>query len=143
MTHRFSVRPSSPKAALKQLPTIAALFLIGCASESQRADPRDTAILAAIADENVEEVKQLRSLRDSSIEELKTKRFIIYQSRKSAYLVDFGTGCWNQRGWGVQSDVVRDRSYLRAGTDTLRGCLIRRAYALSPEQRAAIVAAGQ
>ena len=96
------------------------------------------------------EVDKMRSNRDSGIEKLGNKRYILLKARRQTYLVELVRDCWElyddaalldgsmgtamggplPRTWDRRSDP----NFIRPGVDTIRGCRIGRAFEVNEGQ---------
>jgi hypothetical protein len=70
-------------------------------------------------------------------------RYIIYRGNKD-YLIEFRKDCGdlNDNSW-IPADYIHDHRNLRAGEDTIRGCIIENIYRISREQRSELRALNQ
>ena len=110
-----------------------ATVLAACAGSR---DPRPDvlAVKDFVEVSGLEEVDRIRSDRASGFDELNL-RYIIYNTRRQDYLIEFNRDCWEIRDtFDIQADHRQDPNYIRPRVDTIRGCRIHRAYALNEGQ---------
>ncbi len=85
--------------------------------------------------DHLPEVDRIRTYNNLGYEELGNDRFLLLKARSDTYLIEFVRDCWelrdNQR---ITPDIRRDPGYIRPGMDTLRGCLIGKAWELNDGQ---------
>jgi len=63
-----------------------------------------------------------------------TEHYIVLVSRDDYYLVEFRRRCRELNMLPIEPDVRYERNTLRAGADTIRGCAIRRIFAIDKSQ---------
>jgi hypothetical protein len=112
---------------------VATTLLVACAGQDEKEQSTQDAVQAMrdfIAVRNLEELDKMpMSSSDSwhSIED----RFLIYKGRRSAYLVEFSRRCDElQDNTRIVADVRYDSRHIHSRFDTIRGCRIRKIYAL-------------
>ena len=99
-------------------------------------DPRPdvVAIQDFIEVSELEEVDRIRTDRADGFDELNL-RYIIYNTRRQDYLIEFNRDCWEIRdAFDIRPDHRHDTNYIRPRIDTIRGCTIHRAYELNEGQ---------
>ena len=121
----------------------AAMFVSGCATH-ERAVTQDEeqAIRDYILVRGLEEVDRMRSSSSDSWEEL-DEYFIIYDARRSAYLVEFYRACYKLNENRVTPDLRREANTIRARSDTIRGCLVDKIFALTEADVAELKSLGE
>jgi hypothetical protein len=101
--------------------------LAGCASQS---GPRaDEAIEDFVAVSGLEEMDRIRTRDQFSTSEL-TERYAILRTRKDVYLVEFQRCPPKFNGNDVTPDIRFDANVLRTRFDTIRGCRIKKIFAI-------------
>jgi len=110
------------------------IALGACASERMYKVPVDQAVGDYIASSQLEEVRHLRKGNSDGYQYL-NDRYIIYRGGDD-YLVEFRTNCGglNDSSW-VPADYIHDHRNLRAGEDTIRGCIVEKIYPITNDQR--------
>ena len=123
--------------------TAAAMLLPGCATQ-ERAVTQDEeqAIRDYILVRELEEVDRMRSSRGDSWDEL-DEHFIIYETRRNAYLVEFNRACHELNENRVTPDLRREANTIRARSDTIRGCHIDKIFALTEADVAELKSLGE
>ncbi len=123
--------------------TAAAMLLSGCATQ-ERAVTQDEeqAIRDYILVRGLEEVDRMRSSRNDSWDEL-DEFFIIYDTRRNMYLVEFNRACYELYESRVTPDLRREANTIRARSDTIRGCQIDKIFALTEADVAELKALGE
>lgn len=123
--------------------TAAAMLLSGCATQ-ERAVTQDEeqAIRDYILVRGLEEVDRMRSSRNDSWDEL-NEFFIIYDTRRNMYLVEFNRACYELYESRVTPDLRREANTIRARSDTIRGCQIDKIFALTEADVAELKALGE
>jgi hypothetical protein len=114
--------------------TIALLLLTvlaGCAVQTESG--ADEAIADFIAVSELEELRTVRMRQQFSYDDI-TERFIVVKSKTDRYLVEFRRRCRELNQNDITPDIRRDRNALRAGIDTIRGCIIDRMFAIDEAQ---------
>lgn len=105
--------------------------------------PEILAIQDMIAVSELEEVERIRTDRLSSFDELNL-RYIVFSTRRRDYLIEFSHDCWEIKDvFNIQADRRHDSNYIRPRSDTIRGCLINRAFALNKGQVRELKAMGE
>ena len=123
--------------------TAATMLLSGCATQ-ERAVTQDEeqAIRDYILVRGPEEVDRMRSSRNDSWDEL-NEFFIIYDTRRNMYLVEFNRACYELYESRVTPDLRREANTIRARSDTIRGCQIDKIFALTEADVAELKALGE
>ncbi len=123
--------------------TAAAMLLSGCATQ-ERAVTQDEeqAIRDYILVRGLEEVDRMRSSRSDSWDEL-NEFFIIYDTRRNMYLVEFNRACYELYESRVTPDLRREANTIRVRSDTIRGCQIDKIFALTEADVAELKALGE
>jgi hypothetical protein len=92
--------------------------------------------------DQVQAVRDFIEVRD--LEEPIEDHFLIYEGRKSFYLVDFDRRCWElSDNSNIVADERREHNKIRARFDTIRGCRIHRIYALTEAEAAELENLGE
>ena len=109
---------------------VIALFLSACAETVSR---QSEAMRDFIEVEQLQEQDEIRT-SDRDRREVINADFIIYKARNQDYLIEFRPRCPGL----VDRKVVADRRWsghrIRPRFDTINGCIIAKAYALSEDQ---------
>ncbi len=123
--------------------TAAAMLLPGCATQ-ERAVTQDEeqAIRDYILVRELEEVDRMRSSNSDSWDEL-DEYFIIYDTRRETYLVEFNRACYELNDSRVTPDLRREANTIRARSDTIRGCHIDKIFALTEADVAELKSLGE
>ena len=109
----------------------AAMLVSGCATQERAAtQDEEQAIRDYILVRGLEEVDRIRSSNSDSWDEL-DDYFIIYDTRRSAYLVEFNRACYELSETRVTPDLRREAKTIRARSDTIRGCQVDKIFALT------------
>jgi len=116
---------------IKQPLVIVAALLSACAAQEQIASQdEEQAVRDYIQVRGLPEVKEIRSTSDDSWDELDA-HFIIYETRRDAYLVEFMRTCYELSDSNIVADRRWDLKTINAGFDTIRGCRIDKIYVLT------------
>jgi hypothetical protein len=126
---------------------IVTVALFGCAGQDPAGDEEGRGMERAIRDyievRGLAEVSKLRTSNHDHWSDLDEK-FIIYTGhRRDMYLLEFARNCYALTEVPVVADVRREPNYIRARFDTVRGCHIRKIYALTEGDVAELTALGQ
>ena len=123
--------------------TVAAMLLSGCATQ-ERAVTQDEeqAIRDYILVRGLEEVDRMRSSNSDGWDEL-DEYFIIYDTRRNKYLVEFNRACYELNDSRVTPDLRREANTIRARSDTIRGCQIAKIFALTEADVAELKSMGE
>ena len=105
--------------------------LLGCAAQ-----PRESATDAVDDFIVVSELEALDVVRFREQFDYKiiSDEYVVLTSRGDYYLAQFRHRCRELYQYEVRADIRFDRNQLRAGTDTIRGCLIDRLFAIDGAQ---------
>jgi hypothetical protein len=120
---------------MKSLTILCLPIMLGaCASEPLYKVPDNQRVADYVATSELPEVKHIRKGNRDSWTYL-NDRYVIYRGGKD-YLVEFRANCAEIRNndW-LPADYIHDHRHLRAGEDTIRGCIVDRLYRLTREQR--------
>ena len=118
------------------IPISILLALGACAGDPVYTPPADQTVRDYVTAAQLEEIYEIRKGdRDTWI--YVTDRFVIYRSRLDDYLLEFKGSCdrLTDNSALPPADVIHDHRNLRA-SDTFRGCIVDRIYAISSDQRA-------
>jgi hypothetical protein len=123
--------------------TAAAMLVSGCATQ-ERAPTQDEeqAVRDYILVRGLEEVDRIRSSSSDSWDEL-DEHFIIYDTRRNAYLVEFNRACYELNDNRVTPDLRREANSIRARSDTIRGCRVDKIFALTEADVAELKSLGE
>ncbi len=121
----------------------AVMLLSGCATQ-ERAVTQDEeqAIRDYILVRGLEEVNRIRSSNRDSWDEL-DEYFIIYDTRRNTYLVEFNRACYELNENRVTPDLRREANTIRARSDTIRGCQVDKIFALTEADVAELKSLGE
>ena len=105
--------------------------LLGCAGQ-----PKESATDAVADFIVVSELEALDVVRFRGQFDYKTisDEYVVLTSRGDYYLAQFRRRCHELNEYEFRADIRFDRNQLRAGTDTIRGCLIDRLFAIDGAQ---------
>ncbi len=104
------------------------LFALLVACAAQRESGVDEAISDFVVLSELEELDRIRTQDQFGTSEL-TERYAILKTRKDVYLVEFQR-CPPQFNDDVIPDIRYDKNTLRPRTDTIRGCRIKKIFAI-------------
>jgi len=104
------------------------LFALLVACAAQRESGVDEAISDFVVLSELEEMGSIRTRDQFGTSEL-TERYAILETRKNVYLVEFQR-CPPQFNDDVIPDIRYDKNTLRPRTDTIRGCRIKKIFAI-------------
>jgi len=115
-------------------------LLLGCVAQDTQDKPatqdEEQAVRDFVAVRNLEELDKLRSSSNDSWQVI-ADEFIIYETRKAAYLVEFTRACYElEDRTRIVADIRRERNIMRSRFDTIRGCRIRKIFALTEAEAA-------
>jgi hypothetical protein len=121
----------------------AAMLVSGCATQ-ERAPTQDEeqVVRDYILVRGLEEVDRIRSSTSDSWDEL-DEHFIIYDTRRNAYLVEFNRACYELNENRVTPDLRREANTIRVRSDTIRGCLVDKIFALTEADVAELKSLGE
>lgn len=116
--------------------------LAACAG-SREPRPDVLAIKDFVEVSGLEEVDRIRADRVSGFDELNL-RYIIFETRRQDYLIEFDRDCWEIRdSFDIRADHRHDPNYIRPRLDTIRGCRIQRAFEINEGQVEELKAMGE
>ncbi len=122
---------------------VAIVLLSACAAEQEvRTQDEEQAVRDYIAVRGLEEVDKLRSGSADRWEEIEA-HFVIYKTRRHAFLIEFFRACYELSGSVVVADERRESNTIRARFDTLRGCRIDKIFALTEADVAELKSLGE
>jgi len=104
-----------------------------CASEPLYTVPANQAVADYVVAMQLEQVNSLRKGNSDGWTYL-NDRYVIYRGTKD-YLVEFRQNCDLTDSSWVPADYIHDHRNLRAGEDTIRGCIVDKIYPLTNDQR--------
>ncbi len=123
--------------------TVAAMLLSGCATQEKAVtQDEEQAIRDYILVRGLEEVNRMRSSNADGWDEL-DEHFIIYDTRRNSYLVEFNRACYELNDNRVTPDLRREANTIRARSDTIRGCQIDKIFALTEADVAELKSLGE
>lgn len=102
-------------------------LLVGCAAQPESG--ADEAISDFVALSELEEMDSIRTRNRFGASEL-TERYAILRTRKGVYLVEFQRCPPTFHNDEVTPDIRFDSNVLRARSDTIRGCRIKKIFAI-------------
>ena len=121
----------------------AAMILSACAAQERAAtQDEEQAVRDYILVRGLEEVVKIRTSSNDGWDEL-DKHFIIYDTRREAYLVEFSRACRELSEARVKPDLRRDANAIHARFDTIRGCPIAKIYLLTETDVAELETLGE
>ena len=121
----------------------AVILLSACAAErDMRTQDEEQAVRDYIAVRGLEEADRLRSGSADRWEEIEA-HFVIYETRKDAFLIEFSRACYELSGSTVVADQRREKNTIRARFDTLRGCRIDKIFVLNEADVAELKSLGE
>jgi len=112
----------------------AAIVLSACASEPLHKVPTNQNVDDYIHTAQLSEVDSIRKGNHDGLQYL-NDRYVIYRGNKD-YLVEFRSNCRElaDNSW-IPADYIHDHRNLRAGEDTIRGCIVDKIYRITREHR--------
>jgi len=115
-------------------------ILAGCAA---RPGPdTDQAVADFINVSELEELRTVRTRHQYSYTQV-TERYIVLKERKERYLVEFSRRCRELNEDQITPDIRRESNVLRSGADTIRGCHIKRMFAIDIGQAEELLQLGK
>ena len=102
-------------------------LLVACAA--QRVSGVDEAIADFVVLSELEEMDRIRTRNQFGASEL-TERYAILKTRKDIYLVEFLRCPPKLNNGDVTPDIRYDKNVLRPREDTIRGCRIKKIFAI-------------
>jgi len=121
---------------LPKVPIIVVGLALGaCASDPIYVVPAQETIDDYVVASQLQDVDLIRKTNRDSWQYV-NDRYIIYRGRPNDYLIEFKHSCENldDNGRLPPVDLIHDHRNLRA-TDTIRGCIVEKIYAISSSQR--------
>ena len=105
-----------------------------CASEPLYTVPVDESVADYIVAAQLDDIALIRKGNHDSWQYV-NDHYIIFRGRNN-FLVEFTHNCsgLTDSGW-VPADYIHDHRNLRAGEDTIRGCIIDKIYPITNDQR--------
>ncbi len=123
--------------------TAVAILLSGCATQEKAVtQDEEQAIRDYILVRGLEEVDRMRSSNSDSWDEL-DEHFVIYDTRRNIYLVEFNRACHELNENRVTPDLRREANTIRARSDTIRGCQVDNIFALTEADVAELKSLGE
>jgi len=123
--------------------TAAAMLVSGCATQEREAtQDEEQAVRDYILVRGLEEVDSMRSSDSDSWDEI-DEFFIVYDTRRNSYLVEFNRACYELNESRVTPDLRREANAIRARFDTIRGCQVDKIFALTEADVAELKALGE
>lgn len=117
--------------------------LSACAAQQEsNTNDMEQAIRDFIAVRQLSEVDKMRTANREHWTEL-DPNFIIYDTRRETFLVEFVRACYELSDTQVVADVRRERNTIRARFDTIRGCRINKIFALTEGEVAELKTIGE
>ena len=127
----------------KQLLAMAAILLSACAAQEELAtQDEEQAVRDYIAVRGLPEVGKIRSTSNDRWEEL-DPHFIVYETRRDAFLVEFVRACYELSDSRIVADKRWDLNTINARFDTIRGCRIDKIFALTEADLAELKTLGE
>jgi hypothetical protein len=122
---------------------VAGLALGACASDPLYVAPAQETIEDYVIASQLQDVDLIRKTDRDSWQYV-NDRYIIYRGRPNEYLIEFSHGCdsLDDNGRLPPIDIIHDHRNIRP-TDTIRGCIVDRIYAISSNQRRELRQLGQ
>ncbi len=122
---------------------IVAMLLSACAAQEEApTQDEEQAVRDYILVRGLPEVKEIRSTSDDNWDELDA-HFIIYETRRDAYLVEFVRACYELSDNRIVADKRWDLNTINARFDTIRGCRIDKIFALTESDVAELKTLGE
>jgi len=120
-----------------------AIFLSACAAQEELAtQDEEQAVRDYIAVRGLPEVDEIRS-SSSDHWEILDPNFIIYETRREAFLVEFFRACHELSTKHIVADKRWDLKTINARFDTIRGCRISKIFALTEADLAELKTLGE
>lgn len=120
---------------MKNLTVLGVAFVLGaCASAPLHAVPTNQNVDDYIHTAQLSEVDSIRKGNHDGWQYL-NDRYVIYRGNDD-YLVEFRYNCRElaDNSW-IPADYIHDHRNLRAGEDTIRGCIVQKIYPLTSGHR--------
>ncbi len=127
----------------KQFLAMTAILLSACAAQEEVAtQDEEQAVRDYIAVRGLPEVGEIRSTSNDRWNELDS-HFIIYETRRDAFLVEFIRACHELSDSHIVADKRWNLNTIDARFDTIRGCRIDKIYALTESDMAELKSLGE
>lgn len=122
-------------------------LVVACAGQDSKepseADKAVQAVRDLIEVRGLQELDKIQTFGRDSWQAI-GNRFLIYETRRDIYLVEFDRRCWELNDdTRIIADERWDANTVRARFDTIRGCRIGRIYALAEEDIAELKNIGE
>lgn len=120
-----------------------ATWLAACATSGETigAD-KDQAIRDLVVVRQLAELDKIRTRNGDHTQEI-DEHFLIYKTRREAYLVEFDRPCRALAENTIVADQRREGNTIRSRFDTIRGCRIGHIYALTEAEVAELETIGE
>ena len=123
------------------------VLLLACAAQDAKDKPvaqdEEQAVRDFIELRDLKELDRVRTSRSDSWRKI-SDRFIIYDTRRESYLLEFARACYELEDYTrIVADVRRDANTIRAGFDTIRGCRISKVYSVTEAEVAELKQLGE
>lgn len=119
------------------------ICLSACAAQQEsNTNDMEQAIRDFIAVRQLSEVDKMRTVNREHWTEL-DPNFIIYDTRREIFLIEFTRACHELSDTQVVADVRRERNTIRARFDTIRGCRIQKIFTLTEGEVAELKTLGE
>lgn len=117
--------------------------LAACASEPLYPVPTNPAVIDYVAANQLESTPRILKTNGDGWMYL-NNRYVLYRGQLDHYLLEFRHNCREIRNshW-IPADYIHDHRYMRAGVDTIRGCVVERMYLISGAQREELRSLGE
>ena len=111
------------------------IALGACASEPLYSVPAEETVADYVSVAQLDQVRHIRK-GDHDSWRYVNDRYVIYSARTDDFLVEFRRNCndLTDNSW-IPADYIHDHRNLRAGEDTIRGCIVDKIYAITNDQR--------
>jgi len=110
-----------------------AVLLTGCAGQTQQEETDAIADFIAVAELESLDVVRMGFARHWNFKQL-NEEYVVLKARDDYYLVEFRRRCRELNRNDITPDKRYDSNVLRAGIDTIRGCIIERMFAIDKGQ---------
>ena len=129
---------------MKTTAALAILVVLSACAAQEEAITQDTeqAVRDFIAVRQLAEAKEMRTSNSDHWEEI-DENFIIYETRRETFLVEFTRRCRELNEYPVVADERKGGNVVRARFDTIRGCHIARLFPLTEGEVAELAAIGE
>ena len=111
------------------------IALGACATEPVYTVPAEQAVADYVQIAQLDQVDHIRKGAHDSWRYV-NDRYVIYRARTDDFLVEFRRNCGvlTDNSW-LPADYIHDHRNMRAGEDTIRGCIVDRIYPITDIQR--------